>query len=144
MEGRTKTEHERVDIPSEESVTPVLSGLRTVPFLLEQNPMNNIIPAIPKPETERQYPFIKLIEEWEIRNGDLAKIAHVQQPRVSDYTSGKPVSNMVARRVEQAVRDIVPVYRTLSSLRIVLDPESFTKAVEIANIMENLCIEVAG
>lgn len=91
-----------------------------------------------------RYPTVKLIEEWEIRNGDLAKIANVPQPRVSDYTSGKPVSGMVARRIEEAVRNIVHVYRTLSPIRIVLDPESFPKAVEIANIMENLCMEVVG
>lgn len=35
-----------------------------------------------------RYPFVKLIEQWDIRNGDLAKIANVPQPRVSDYTSG--------------------------------------------------------
>lgn len=35
-----------------------------------------------------RYPFVKLIEQWDIRNGDLAKIANVPQPLVSDYTSG--------------------------------------------------------
>ena len=82
-----------------------------------------------------RYPFVKLIEEWEIRNGDLAKIANVPQPRVSDYASGKPVSDLVARRIEQAVRDIVRVYTALAPIRIVLDPESFPNAVVVANIM---------
>ena len=91
-----------------------------------------------------RYPTIKAIEEWEIRNGDIAKIADVSPPRISDYVSGKHVTPLIARRIEQAVRDIVHVYRTLSPIRIVLDPESFPKAVEVANIMENLCMEVAG
>lgn len=83
-----------------------------------------------------RYSIVKLIEEWNIRNGDLAKIANVPQPRVSDYTSRKPVSDLVARRIEDAVRDIVHVYETLAPIRIVLDPDSFPKAatmqVEVA------------
>lgn len=43
-----------------------------------------------------------------------------------------------------AVRDIAHVYRTLAPIRVMLDPESFPKAVEVANIMENFCMEVAG
>lgn len=87
-------------------------------------------------------PTVKLIEQWKIRNGSLAQIANVPQPRVSDYTSGKPVSDLVASRIEYAVRDIVHVYSTLAPIRVVLDPESFPKAVEIADIMQNLCMEI--
>lgn len=89
-----------------------------------------------------RYPIVKLIEHWEIRNGDLAKIANVPQPRVSDYTSGKPVSDLVASRIEDTVRDIVRVYSTLVPIRVVLDPKSVPKAVEVADIMQNLCMEV--
>lgn len=92
-----------------------------------------------------RYPILKLIEEWAIRNGDLAKIANVPQPRVSDYVSGKPDSNLIARRNEEAVRDIVHVFEALAPIRIVLDPDSFPKAVEIGNIIQRSeCAEVAG
>lgn len=74
-----------------------------------------------------------------------AATANVPQPRVSDYVSGKPDSNLIARRNEEAVRDIVHVFEALAPIRIVLDPDSFPKAVEIGNIMQRSeCAEVAG
>ena len=91
-----------------------------------------------------RYPTIKAIEDWKIRNGDIAQIAGVLPCRVSDYTSGKPITELIASRIEAAVADILRVWKTFAPIKIALDdPEAFAKAVELADkVHEKLAAEI--
>jgi|SRR5438094_6837521 len=92
-----------------------------------------------------RYPTIKAIEDWKIRNGDIAQIAGVLPCRVSDYTSSKPVTELIASRIEAAVADILRVWKTFAPIKIALDdPTAFAKAVELANqVHAKLAAEIA-
>jgi hypothetical protein len=74
---------------------------------------------------------IRTIHDLKISKVDLAAIADVQPPRITEYINHRPVPSDKAQRIEEAVANIAMVWTALAPYRIeTSNPDVFRRAVE--------------
>jgi plasmid maintenance system antidote protein VapI len=72
----------------------------------------------------------KAIKDWDIPKSDLAQLADVLPPRVSDYISGKRIPAVLAARIENAVQQVVLVWTGLGVRIDITDEQGFKRALD--------------
>ena len=82
--------------------------------------------------TDQRKQTAKLIEELDICKQDLGAIAGVHAPRISEYVNNRVVSEDVARKIEEAVQNVVLVWKSVGIKPDLSDIAGFEKALENA------------
>ena len=85
-----------------------------------------------KMENSRQE-TINAIFQFRIPKIGLAALANVSSGRISDYMRGRSLSADKVSRIEDAVLQVVKVWTCLPVKTDIADPESFARAIQIAD-----------